>query len=89
LREESKKTKKDIEDIEEAVEDKMILDDDDKSGESEVSGEDLMEDMEGYLLLNVGIMIVSQSWISTTKMNLIKKITLKWTCKLERKLIRS
>jgi hypothetical protein len=46
LREESKKTKHDIDDLEEAIEERMFLDDEDKSSESEVSGEDLMENME-------------------------------------------
>jgi hypothetical protein len=43
LREESKKNKRDLEDIEEAIEDKMIIDDEEKSADSEESGEDIMQ----------------------------------------------
>ncbi len=45
LREESKRTKHNIDDIDEAVEDNDIIDDED-SNQSEESGEDLMENME-------------------------------------------
>jgi hypothetical protein len=48
-REESKKNQlegEEIQDLEEAVEEQMQIEDDDRSGSSEGEGEDLMEDME-------------------------------------------